>query len=103
MNTLPVISIPKNSPALKDTANIPGMDRLIPSSPPVNPLNFVARTMASSAMARVIIAKKMAFTLRERKLIITARAAATSRAIAMPSMRLKYEGAPYFPIRKATE
>ena len=52
-----------------EVLKIPGMLMRMPSSPPVNPLNFVAKMMANSAMAKVTIAKKIAFTLSDRKLI----------------------------------
>ena len=83
-------------------AKTPGSLGESPSSPPLSALHWTARMPANSAKARVIMAKKISFTRREKAPISTATAAEIAMAMRKPSRRWPYVGAPKRPTESAT-
>jgi hypothetical protein len=80
-----LISIPHKGGADQSTLKIPGSLKDTPSSARVTSYHWMARISANSARASVIMAKKMALTLSEKKAMT--RAMEILRARATPVAR----------------
>ena len=82
-----VSGMPSHRPPSKPTAKTPGSLGDSPSSPPVTGESCTARMRANSAKARVIMAKKRAFTRSEKAPMSPATAAENTIPAPKPARR----------------